>query len=574
MAAFSNKNKERRPKFLLFLKINELVNIPQSSGYCYVKWHLKDGTGISPHPKISSTTNDSINISKRDSNATIPNGVSSSSSGSANKTTNDIDKIAMNQSHGTTPKVLVKHHKVQWNFALSKPLQIKLQVDKSRNLQNKYMKFDVFFEFLDSNSSSYCTSPIKCRTSTDTNKGTGDDEEDMKKIKRKTSISSMKSTGSNSYSQKISGKILLGSITIDITEYVKPNEMAFTNRFLLQDSKINSIINVSLQLKIFRGSYNDFNCNKFFTNGQLSNNAQNYTSQGDTLQSDRGGGGGSGGITDILETNSNQSSSNIGNTNTESSTSFNMSNGRFTNNTNNSSRSTGAYTSSATTTSSSFDNNKYIKSTISNSMKPLIEKLYEKTFQLSWDPRPNEFTPKECINDILNGGNGWAKNEKGINLIDLQTLQLNEMELEDPSSLNHGAGAGGHEEEGSNYFSKMSKKEFLERKRRQLERQNSKNKSNAMINNHSNSNNGSNWTHLSPSQREKLRGNDNSNNNQADSNVTKHRSMLLNKNRNGSYEDVERDDDNEDSVSSNEIRFDENDIVRDVKNWSVNQIRS
>ena len=59
-------------------------------------------------------------------------------------------------------------------------------------------------------------------------------------------------------------------------------------------------------------------------------------------------------------------------------------------------------------------------------MSPLIESLYQKTFKLPWDPRPGEFTPRERVEDILQGGNGWAKNEKGINLIDLQALRLNE----------------------------------------------------------------------------------------------------------------------------------------------------
>lgn len=77
--------------------------------------------------------------------------------------------------------------------------------------------------------------------------------------------------GNNSYSQKVTGKLLLGTVDIDVAEYVKEDETPTTSRFLLKHSKVNSIINVSLQLKLIRGSYEDFKVSKSVTNDQLAN---------------------------------------------------------------------------------------------------------------------------------------------------------------------------------------------------------------------------------------------------------------------------------------------------------------
>ncbi len=42
---------------------------------------------------------------------------------------------------------------------------------------------------------------------------------------------------------------------------------------------------------------------------------------------------------------------------------------------------------------------------------PVISKLYYKSFQFPWDPRPNELPPDKCIEDIFAGGDGWIANK-------------------------------------------------------------------------------------------------------------------------------------------------------------------
>ncbi|ODV75432.1 uncharacterized protein CYBJADRAFT_160854 [Cyberlindnera jadinii NRRL Y-1542] len=55
---------------------------------------------------------------------------------------------------------------------------------------------------------------------------------------------------------------------------------------------------------------------------------------------------------------------------------------------------------------------------------PVITRLYQKTFEISWDRRPGEFSAEECVDDIIVGGDGWAKNEEGENFIDVQLASL------------------------------------------------------------------------------------------------------------------------------------------------------
>ncbi|ODQ79487.1 hypothetical protein BABINDRAFT_176389 [Babjeviella inositovora NRRL Y-12698] len=65
---------------------------------------------------------------------------------------------------------------------------------------------------------------------------------------------------------------------------------------------------------------------------------------------------------------------------------------------------------------------------------PIINKFYNKICDISWDQRQGEFSPQECVDDIFNGGTGWAKNEDGVYLIDQRQAAsdyANELENED-----------------------------------------------------------------------------------------------------------------------------------------------
>ena len=126
----------------------------------------------------------------------------------------------------------MQHHRAQWNYSLDKPILVKLHLDKNGRFLKKALVLDVFFEFADANS-----------TLTPSSSTNG-------KVKKTThaNATALTATGNNSYSQKITGKLLLGTVEVDITEYVKEDETPTMNRFLLKHSKVNSIINISCLL--------------------------------------------------------------------------------------------------------------------------------------------------------------------------------------------------------------------------------------------------------------------------------------------------------------------------------------
>ncbi|CAL9732319.1 hypothetical protein MOUN0_N07206 [Monosporozyma unispora] len=431
MAPFGSKNKSKRPKFLFNLQINELVNVPQSSGFCFVKWNFKEGTGTS--------------------------------GGNLPPDTNIQSSI---QSKGATPHVPVKHHRVQWNYTLGRPVQIKLQVDKNKNITPKIIVFEVYFESTSplNHSSSFASknsngsemngsgspiSPVLSHRSSilrsPSLRSSGSFDISRKEFNNSMNAT-MKSSGSNTYAQKVTGKIFLGKIEINVAEYIRDNEEPISNRFLLKDSKINSILNITFQLKLIRGSYDDFNIPKQFSTGQLSSHFQN-------------------GLSNLFDS----SISDIASTPTSSSFPNHSSSG------NGKSRPLLSHSTQPSMNSNSYSLGSNGLSTISSSLNPLIDSLYEKTFQLSWDERPNEYSPRECIEDILRGGNGWAKNENGISLIDLQALRLKNIEAEyysndNSKDANRKMSIVSNEDE--KYWNNMDNREFLERKHQQILGQN------------------------------------------------------------------------------------------------------
>lgn len=427
MPLLNGKNKSKKPKFLLTLRINELINIPQSSGYCYVKWHLKEGTGTSS--SVVESNGEMVPV--------------------------------MSQSHGSTPRIMVENHRARWNYEFERPLQIKLLVDKNKELMSKVLSLEVFFEFL---SGSAGNNPRR------SNSGSN----------------STKSGSNNVYSQKATGKVLLGMVSLNLAEYVREDEQATTNRFLLKKSKVNSILNVTVQIKLIRGSYRDFYMSKGLTSGQLP-------------------GGFRSGLNDMLDDSSDMGS--------PTSSVFQHSVASPVGN-----RSGMAQSKTIDTSMNSSDGSKNF---ISASMSPLVDSLYQKTFQLPWDPRPGEFTPRECVEDILQGGDGWAKNEKGISLIDLQALRLNELESDYYDKQRIGQGIGNTEDDGNSTgqnttnYDHMDKREFLEKKQR--------------------------WTHKSSQRRDSPEQYD-ENNNKSSSEVDEY------------AEDVP------------------NDKIRDAKSWSVSNL--
>ncbi|KAE8450229.1 hypothetical protein EG329_006656 [Mollisiaceae sp. DMI_Dod_QoI] len=152
-------SKARRPKFELVLRILDLNNVPLVTGTAYVKWHLPHSTSA--------------------------------------------------EHRGRTERAPIIEHKVSWDY--EKTIPIRLTIDKSNNLQECMINFEVVQD----------------------------------------------------YSSGVRGeKITLGYISINLSEYVEESEMGVegeegvTRRYLMQESKINSTLKISILMRQLDGERN------------------------------------------------------------------------------------------------------------------------------------------------------------------------------------------------------------------------------------------------------------------------------------------------------------------------------
>lgn len=166
---------------------------------------------------------------------------------------------------------------------------------------------------------------------------------------------------------KVEKKTVLGKVEINLAEYVNYEEPT-SNRYLLQRSKVNCIMTVKIGMELLKGDKSEF-----IAPSMKSSNIFK-------------------GIANVLNESIHDSST--------------------------MQSSTGA-SHHRTGSGSQMSSSDKLHRTIAITSDPVVSKLYEKTFEISWDPRPGELTAGECIDDIFNGGDGWAKNEDGVNLIDL-----------------------------------------------------------------------------------------------------------------------------------------------------------
>ncbi|KAI9812157.1 MAG: hypothetical protein M1827_004823 [Pycnora praestabilis] len=108
---------------------------------------------------------------------------------------------------GRTPKCIIKDHKVEWNY--EKILPVRLHIDKSRNLIGPDVHFEILQEY---------------------------------------------SSGSRGE------RIVLGYVKLNLAEYVEGHDAdgdeGITRRYLMQESKINSTLKVSIVLKQLEGDKN------------------------------------------------------------------------------------------------------------------------------------------------------------------------------------------------------------------------------------------------------------------------------------------------------------------------------
>lgn len=320
MGFLKRRNKAHGAQFLFHFEIQELSNIPQSSGYCYVKWQLKNGTGNSGR--------------QRREEEHKGEGV-----------------VGSNQSRGMTEKVAVKNRRARWDYKLDPPAVVKLLVDRQQVLGSKKLKLEIYFEFLNNEETEGCVRFIGNKV--------------------------VSPVGTNAGVKQTREKHLLGTIVVDLVDYVNVEKEVRTQLLLLQNSKINSILKMKILMQLMSGKVQDFKLRRL-TNGSRT------------------------GLNDIFE----ESSSEAGSLGILSSHSFFQGDRVCKNG------------SSGMTEHGSplrHDASGVLATTFRNSV---IEKLYQKTFIVPWDLRPGEFSPKDCVEDIIKNGNGWAKDGVGHDLVE------------------------------------------------------------------------------------------------------------------------------------------------------------
>lgn len=166
-------------------------------------------------------------------------------------------------------------------------------------------------------------------------------------------------------------KSFLGKIMINLSEFAGVDGTQ-PMRYLLKDSRVNAVISVSIGMSLIKGNLNDYIIPKLSSKG-LANALDESTFESVSNSSKHGG----------------------------------------------------------ASASSPMSDQKFHRS-LKFASDPVITRLYQRTFEISWDPRPGEYTAEECVDDIILGSDGWAKNEDGVNIID---LQLDRYKKQDASNL-------------------------------------------------------------------------------------------------------------------------------------------
>ncbi|KAG7662922.1 uncharacterized protein J8A68_003548 [[Candida] subhashii] len=245
MPMFISSNK---PKFSFDLTINELTNIPEISGSCFIELQIRDAKRKIPHLSRSTISKQRSTIKKTDdaSVSTSMNGSTSSTSSTANNNSSSIHdtSIANTSSSGnissTTSRKKLHNFKCIFNYKLS--CNLKFGVKKKKNLiANKYLLLKIFY-----------VSEI---------------ERHSHHHHHQSNSENGSSTGSSKTHTQITE---LGRLDINLAEYLNFDEPV-TTKYLLNESKVNSILSLTIDLNELPPTFD------FHTSLQIKDNISSTT---------------------------------------------------------------------------------------------------------------------------------------------------------------------------------------------------------------------------------------------------------------------------------------------------------
>jgi hypothetical protein len=380
----------KKPRFNLQLTINDLSNIPQISGSCYIEVTIKNSNSLIKPLRVQ---NKFLKIEDDIEDEAEELGKTFSSHEKHRATTSLLKGSTV---FATTSKKKIHNFKCHFNFSLS--CNLKFPYKKSQNLiGNKYLLLKVFY-----------------------------------------------SHGSEN--------VLIGKSEINLLEYLNFDKEV-TSKYLLKDSKVNSILSLTIKLTQLPSNQD------FHTQLQLNDNISNQTtltsiskdfkqSNFNIPQFDRKNI--FGGFSDALNDDSfdknptndtlkneydksesnpgvKKSNSQISHKDSKCSLKFTKQSSSIKNSdtTNSSSNFKSSTTNSnlTKTSNSNSDFNSDLLPTTSQAhtqpgvvMDPIVSGLYRKILESTWDPELLpllDYTPEKCINDIFNNSDnpqGWCPN--------------------------------------------------------------------------------------------------------------------------------------------------------------------
>lgn len=365
----------KKPRFNLDLSIHEISNIPQVNGYCYIDVEVRDGKKRKPHLLLKASSND------------IGNSNSSSDKFEGSYSSSDV----------STSTTMKKIHNFKCKFNFNMNCNLKFSVKKKNNrISSKYLLMKVY----------YVT------------------EEDVKH-KDHERIASHRGH-----------KIELGRLELNLSEYINVEE-PLTSKYLMSNSKVNSILNLTVFLSELPDGYD------FHTQLQVSDESAHPSTSGSLnrtnkkVQSKPAKSKNTkynapnlertkifGGLNDVIKSSdttplANLSTSSIPSDDSDKQSQVKQNHGppsradiHDSESTTSKKRSSGEH---GTTASNVMSSANIVNETRNANvmMDPIVSNLYRKILESTWDPELQDllqFTPEECISDIFdNGGDGWNK---------------------------------------------------------------------------------------------------------------------------------------------------------------------
>ncbi|ODV79713.1 uncharacterized protein CANTADRAFT_78237 [Suhomyces tanzawaensis NRRL Y-17324] len=369
----------KRPKFSFNLTIHELSNIPQTSGYCYIELQIRDGKSLRPsltklihghRPNTDDSPKSKSGDSDTSSQSSLVEGSdgTSSSGSSGNVST-------------TTSSKKIHNFRCPFNYNLSCNLRFPFK-RRDNLIGNKYLLIRVYY--VSDIPGHHRGSPSKIETTE------------------------------------------LGRLEINLTEYLNFKE-PLTSKYLLKNAKVNSILNMTIDLKELPSNY-DFHT-QLQINDAVTHTPNSTVNKSGTKELKRSDTSGSGkfnvpqfdrknvlrGLSNVLPDNGTSASASSLSEDSgyeEDETSKNESNNAKHTRTVSKSSSNGALNKSK--------NHKHESKANDNDkgpliMDPIVTKLYSKILESTWDPELSvllDYTPEKCIDDIFENPEnpvGWNK---------------------------------------------------------------------------------------------------------------------------------------------------------------------